>query len=146
MAEVPREVSLAISITNCAYLCHGCHSPDLRKDTGEPLLRDLDMLIERYKGLISCVCLLGEGQNPEELLTALRWIRWHGLKSCLYTGCDHIAPFETMLSWLDYIKLGPYDKSLGGLDQPKTNQRFYCVRDGMLFDETRLFQRKKDDV
>ena len=37
MAEVPREVSLSISITNCAYLCYGCHSPDLRKDTGEPL-------------------------------------------------------------------------------------------------------------
>ena len=103
------------------------------------------MLIERYKGLISCVCLLGEGQNPEELLTALRWIRWHGLKTCLYTGCDHIAPFDTMLPWLDYIKLGPYEKGLGGLDQPHTNQRFYRVRDDMLFDETQLFQRKKDD-
>ena len=104
------------------------------------------MLIERYKCSISCVCLLGEGQNPDELLTALRWIRWHGLKTCLYTGCNQIAPFDTMLPWLDYIKLGPYDKSLGGLEQPHTNQRFYRVRDGILIDETRLFQRKKDDV
>ena len=144
MAEVPQEVSLSISITNCAYLCHGCHSPELRQDTGELLLRDLDMLIDRYKGLITCVCLLGEGQNPDELVTALRWIRWHGLKTCLYTGCDHIAPFESMLPLLDYIKLGPFDMNLGGLDQPHTNQRFYRVRNGLLHDETRRFQRKKD--
>ena len=29
LAEVPREVSLTISVSNCLYRCSGCHSPYL---------------------------------------------------------------------------------------------------------------------
>lgn len=63
MAEVPLEVSLTISISNCVYRCHGCHSQYLQEDVGKPLLTDLEGLIEQYRGLISCVCLMGEGRN-----------------------------------------------------------------------------------
>ena len=66
MAEVPLEISLTISISNCAFRCHGCHSQYLQEDVGKPLLHDLESLIERDKGLISCVCLMGEGRNPVE--------------------------------------------------------------------------------
>ena len=66
MAEVPQEVSLTISISNCVYRCHGCHSQYLQEDVGKPLIPDLEGLIERYQGLISCVCLMGEGRNPNE--------------------------------------------------------------------------------
>ena len=66
MAEVPLEISLTISISNCAFRCHGCHSQYLQEDVGKPLLPDLESLIDRYKGLISCVCLMGEGRNPAE--------------------------------------------------------------------------------
>ena len=45
LAEVPEEISLTVSIT---------------------LLPDLDALIGRYAGLITCVCLMGEGQNFRE--------------------------------------------------------------------------------
>jgi len=37
MAEVPREISLTLSISNCAYRCHNCHSPYLQQDIGQPL-------------------------------------------------------------------------------------------------------------
>lgn len=37
LAEVPHEVCLTISISNCAFRCHGCHSPYLQQDVGEPL-------------------------------------------------------------------------------------------------------------
>ena len=37
MAEVPREISLTLSISNCAYCCHNCHSPYLQQDIGQPL-------------------------------------------------------------------------------------------------------------
>ena len=37
LAEVPREISLTMTISNCANRCHGCHSPYLRKDIGRPL-------------------------------------------------------------------------------------------------------------
>jgi anaerobic ribonucleoside-triphosphate reductase activating protein len=66
MAEVPLEISLTISISNCAFRCHGCHSQYLQEDVGKPLLPDLESLIDRYKGLISCVCLMGEGRNTVE--------------------------------------------------------------------------------
>ena len=66
MAEVPLEISLTISITNCAFRCHGCHSRYLQEDVGKPLLPDLQGMIERYSGLMSCASLMGEGRNPAE--------------------------------------------------------------------------------
>ena len=66
MAEVPMEISLTISISNCVYCCHGCHSQYLQEDVGKPLIPDLDGLIEQYQSLISCVCLMGEGRNPND--------------------------------------------------------------------------------
>ncbi|HIR81761.1 MAG TPA: anaerobic ribonucleoside-triphosphate reductase activating protein, partial [Candidatus Limiplasma merdipullorum] len=37
---------------------------------------------------------------------------------------------------LDYLKLGHYDERLGGLDSPTTNQRFFRIEAGKLFDQT----------
>lgn len=37
LAEVPREISLTLTISNCVNRCHGCHSPYLRKDIGRLL-------------------------------------------------------------------------------------------------------------
>ena len=42
LAEVPKEISLTISVSNCRFRCCGCHSPYLQKDIGRPLLPDLD--------------------------------------------------------------------------------------------------------
>lgn len=66
LAEVPEEISLTLSISNCRFRCHGCHSPYLQKDVGRPLLPDIDALIDHYAGLITCVCLMGEGRNFRE--------------------------------------------------------------------------------
>ena len=60
----------------------------------------------------------------------LRRIRARGLKTCLYSGFDTAAPFAAILPLLDFLKLGPYDERLGGLDSPATNQRFYRVERG----------------
>ena len=66
LAEVPEEISLTLSISNCRFRCHGCHSAYLQEDAGRPLLPDLDALIRRYERLITCVCLMGEGRNFRE--------------------------------------------------------------------------------
>lgn len=66
LVEVPEEISLTLSISNCRFRCHGCHSPHLQNDIGRPLLPDLDALIRRYERLITCVCLMGEGRNFRE--------------------------------------------------------------------------------
>lgn len=143
LAEVPREVSLTISVSNCLYRCSGCHSPYLQQDVGRPLLNDLDALIRRYEGLITCVCLMGEGQNRAQLECALRTIRAGGLKTCLYSGSADADSFGELLPLLDYLKLGPYVEALGGLDSPHTNQRFYRISAGQQIDETWMFQRKR---
>ena len=48
--EIPDEVTLAISISNCPLKCIGCHSPELRYDSGSELdSYILDELIENNK-------------------------------------------------------------------------------------------------
>ena len=37
MAEAPREISLTLTVSNCAFRCHSCHSPYLQEDSGLPL-------------------------------------------------------------------------------------------------------------
>ena len=54
--------------------------------------------------MITCVCFMGEGQNPAQLREALQIVRCHGLKTCLYSGCDTVEPFRNLLSLLDYLK------------------------------------------
>ena len=73
----------------------------------------------------------------------LRRIRAHNLKTCLYSGFDIIEPFAALLPLLDYLKLGPYDERLGGLDSPTTNQRFFRIEAGELLNQTYLFQRRE---
>ena len=50
MEEVPTEISLTISISNCRFRCHGCHSAYLQQDVGKPLLPELMTLLRRYEG------------------------------------------------------------------------------------------------
>ena len=50
LEEVPTEISLTISISNCRFHCHGCHSAYLQQDVGKPLLPDLMTLLCRYEG------------------------------------------------------------------------------------------------
>ena len=45
------------------------------------------------------------------------------LKTAMYTGLEHLEP--ELLAMLDYYKLGKYDKNLGGLSSPNTNQKLY---------------------
>lgn len=73
---------------------------------------------------------MGEGQNPAQLQEALQVVRCHGLKTCLYSGCDNVEPFLDLLPLLDYLKLGEYHPGKGGLDSPDTNQRFYRLVNG----------------
>ena len=50
LEEVPTEISLTISISNCRFRCHGCHSAYLQQDIGKPLLPVLMTLLRRYEG------------------------------------------------------------------------------------------------
>ena len=124
-AEVPDEVTLCINVTNCPHHCEGCHSSYLREDSGIDLEADLFDMLDDCAVDITCVCLMGEGNDIDALCRCLAMIKRRGLKTCLYTGCDKPSDVMQALPYLDYLKLGHYDQKLGGLDKPTTNQRMY---------------------
>lgn len=127
--EVPDEVSLAINLSLCPNHCDGCHSPELWEDIGEVLdLRTLDELIEKNKG-ITCVAFMGGDNDVWALYESAKMVHSKfGLKTCWYSGRDSLSDRVPWHHAWDYIKLGHYDKELGGLDKKTTNQRLwsYC--------------------
>ncbi|NDV81989.1 anaerobic ribonucleoside-triphosphate reductase activating protein [Bacteroides sp. 51] len=144
--EVPDEVTLAINLSNCPNRCKGCHSPYLMEDIGNVLDRHaLDILLGKYGGAITCVCFMGGDASPkevEELASYVHHITGNRIKTGWYSG-KAVLPKGCSLEHFDYIKLGPYIEQFGGLDSPTTNQRFYCVSNGMMMDVTVRFQKKK---
>lgn len=125
--EVPDEVTLAINISGCPHKCEGCHSKYLWEYEGHYVSDDLETLIKKYKGLITCVCFMGGDQNQKELTDLLILVHKHGLKTALYTGCDFMSDLHIrVLGNLNYLKIGHYDESYGGLDSDNTNQRMFA--------------------
>lgn len=147
--EVPGEVSLVFTITGCPRNCDGCHSPWLRDPNhGVDIEETFYTLLEKYGGDITCVCFMGEGQDPDTLSILVKHVQDRGLRVALYTGADSLEELPPFVKDFNYIKLGHYDKERGGLDNPGTNQRFYWNRTAGtmlppdLMDLTYLFERK----
>lgn len=136
--EVPNEVALVLGISECPNLCEGCHSPELRLSVGEPLDDKLfKELLGKYKGLITCVCFMGgEWYNGELKYFLTKTQIEYGMKTCLYTKEEKLH--SSLMTWLDYVKLGDFRQDLGGLESPTTNQRFIRLCDDV--DLTESFQ------
>lgn len=130
--EVPFEIALGFVCTGCQLGCKGCHSTHIwDADIGEPI--DIDSFshwLTRYEGLITCVVFFGGEWQTHTLLCLFEHALSKGLKTCLYTGLEHVS--DVLLSKLTYLKTGPYIQALGGLEQPNTNQRFIDVASGQL--------------
>lgn len=139
--EVPDEISLVFNIADCQMRCKGCHSPNLQKHEGDVLLDYLQQTIDQYRAAITCVCFMGEGNDYDGLLQCRQIVANNGLKTCLYTGVDSTNPGVDYCGW-DYIKVGHYDASKGGLDSKTTNQRMYKLVDAAYKDITYRFQDK----
>lgn len=138
-SEFPDEIALCINITNCPFRCLGCHSLELWEDVGEWLDgRSLSQLIESNKG-ITCVGFMGG--NPREILKSAELVKvCYNLKVGWYWGGNYLPDnVKDKIFYFDYIKLGPYIKERGGLDNPNTNQRFYYIKDKVLIDWTYKF-------
>ena len=124
--EFPDEISLLINISNCPFHCPGCRSPELWEDIGTELTFDeLNKLIQSNKG-ITCVGFMGG--FPLSVYDAACFIKAnYNLKVGWYWGGEKNSYPLYIHNILDYIKLGPYIKELGGLNCPSTNQRFYKI-------------------
>lgn len=130
--EVPDEVTLAFNISGCQYKCVGCHSKHLWEYKGRYVLDDIDDILSKNKDYITCVCFMGGDQNIKELYKLCKIVKKvYGLKVCIYSGADNIIPFDDLLNeeLIDYLKVGKYDHSKGGLDKVTTNQKMYKVLD-----------------
>lgn len=140
--EVPDEVTLAINISGCPHKCEGCHSKYLWEYEGNYISDDLGGLIEKYKGLITCVCFMGGDQNLEELYVLMKVVQLANLKVALYTGVSnpHALGYAMSLP-VDYIKYGPYIEKYGGLNSATTNQVMLKRDDGKWEDITYRFQK-----
>ena len=124
LQEVPDEISLALSISGCNLTCNGCHSSETwGKTYGEELTNIiLNDLLTKHK-YISCLLIYDGMHNVNRLIEILAIARSFNLKTAMYTGLEQLEP--ELLAMLDYYKLGKYDKNLGGLSSPITNQKLY---------------------
>lgn len=131
-SEVPDEISLCISISNCPHRCKGCHSEYLQHDIGEELtFKALDTHIGYHDG-ITCVCFMGDAGEPLFVSDFAKYVKSkYGLKTALYTGLDYslnniyAIVDKPHTEWFDYIKTGHYDENRGPLTSRTTNQRMY---------------------
>jgi anaerobic ribonucleoside-triphosphate reductase activating protein len=141
--EIPDEITLAISISNCPNNCEGCHSPHLKDDIGEPLnIEALHTMLFENKG-ITCICFMGGDFDIEYLGTLCKYIKDNFLeiKTAWYSGRSKIN--NLLLENLDYWKTGPYMKEKGGLDNPNTNQRLYKITNNKTEDITFKFWKNE---
>ena len=125
-SEVPDEITLAINISNCPCHCEGCHSAYLADDIGTPLNEETLAQLLRSNHGISCVAFMGGDADVAEVNALAAFVKRTGLKTCWYSGRQELSPLIA-LAHFDYIKLGPYIPSKGGLASKTTNQRFYRI-------------------
>lgn len=124
-SEIPDEVTLAINISNCTNRCKGCHTPYLQTDTGKELsYSDIDELISANAG-ITCVCLMGEGNDKEAFFKVAQYIatNYKNVKLAVYSGRENVENWYSEV--FNYVKLGRYDERYGAINEKNTNQRLY---------------------
>lgn len=149
--EIPKELSLGISIVGCPIKCDECHSPHLWYNSNitntSLTLEKLNELIQINK-LVSCILFLGGDWDYKYLNSLLKFIKQnYSYKTALYSGYDlqHAQQFINLL-YLDYLKVGAFNKELGGLENPNTNQRLYKLEQGKIIDNLTYLFWKKDIV
>ena len=139
LEEIPHRVSLAVEISNCRGNCIGCHSPFLKKDLGDELTAEaVEKLLKTNFG-VNCFLFLGEGNDPEALKAIAYYLRSSHpeLELALYSGRESVE--DELFEIFDFVKVGPYIKEFGPLNEKTTNQRLYDHR----ADITSSFWRKK---
>ena len=128
--EVPNEISLCFSITGCKIGCKGCHSTELWNEKHGSALTNKSFIawLKKYQSLIRCVVFFGGEWQPRALIEKLLIAKNFGLKTCLYSGEEHID--ISISQHLYFLKTGAWNAVLGGLESTTTNQVFRNVITG----------------
>ena len=147
--EIPDEISYTYFISGCPNRCPDCHSKHLWEDTGTFVTETLEEDLRTKGRLCTCVLFMGgdDKDHIESLKYCLEYCHKAGYKTALYSGHELESIDQELLELLNYIKVGPYDKTYGGLKSPTTNQRLYKLNKlgKVIQDLTPLFRRTLDD-
>ena len=146
--EIPGEITLGIAILGCDVHCPDCHSShvwDINCGNQGNVINhtELSNLIDSQY-LVSCVLFYGGEWKLDALYGLLVFCKEnYKQKLALYSGRE-LSYFKDnkILPYLDYLKVGAYNKQKGGLSSPSTNQKLYTIKDGKVDkDITELFWR-----
>lgn len=139
--EIPNRVAVFFEIGQCKQNCKNCHSElfmktRLAKDLWTSL-EDMVSYVELQKKHGANAIVIMGGTNNEgvglhhlvQVIDALSGILPVGLYSGIpdNTFIHRLLKSDKVLTWL---KTGEYIDELGGLTEPKTNQKFYELKDG----------------
>lgn len=144
--EIPDEVTLSINISNCPFHCPGCHSQYLWEDVGHPLTASsLIEIMKQYGQEITCLCFMGGDGEPSTVNSLAWWMKktYPQIHMAWYSGRNNLSSAIDIANF-DYIKLGPYIETKGGLNKPTTNQRLYKINNGEMIDITYRFWKNKE--
>lgn len=129
--EVPDRMSVYFEIGECRQNCKGCHSPHLHTQIKDKMsVADMKSYAQRMVNEgANAIVILGGTTNgiPLEDLKRIIDTLADVAPVCVYSGTDDkdINKWITFNTELNWIKTGSYKEDLGGLQSPKTNQRFY---------------------
>lgn len=142
LTEIPDRISYFIELGNCSKHCPNCHSPYL-SDTviSPPDLAGVERMVEHAaeRGADAIVLMGGttNGIRDDDLITICQTLG-NILPVGLYSGRDDEErdKYIALRGNLHWLKTGSYQEELGGLDSPRTNQRFYELEARFVFDRS----------
>lgn len=144
--EIPRELSLGFAMLGCDVHCPECHSPhtwDINcENQGTDLTKEELARVIESQSWVSCILFYGGEWNTPCLIDLLYFLRENfDYRLALYSGRDLGFFLKSPIpSMIDYLKVGCYTKSRGGLIYPSTNQRLYHLENGKVKEDiTHLF-------
>jgi len=126
MAEVPNEINLCIAISGCPRGCEGCFWDGKDQDGSILDSNELGRLLDANPHVTNVVLLGGDWYSFIHTLGPLVYtIQSKNKKATIYSGdsIEKINEYKTIFP--DYVKLGPYIKKQGGLNNPNTNQKLF---------------------
>ena len=134
LTEIPNQVSMFFEIGNCSTHCEGCHSQELWdtnpcKDMVSP--EEILQRIGLYSGYITAVLFMGGQRNHIDFEQFVEQVIGPSSKVMpvgIYMGDWEKNDLLLAFRYCRWIKLGKYERDLGGLDKKETNQRFIEVQ------------------
>ena len=133
LSEIPGKTALIVEFANCQQRCPGCDSQYLWCPGEDLSLSEVLTYIDcSLNEDVNCILLMGGTTNGiplEDLKKLVESIyKRFAIPTAIYSGLpEEETRMSEMAAWfgLDYLKTGDYREELGGIECPRSNQKFY---------------------